>query len=86
LHNCVINAFFEQRLANLIVRGGVLEPRRNNSSAFEVDAEIESLPPGGLPDDRRSQTREHEQHGYANEKTPVTQPVNIYIVKDLKHD
>jgi hypothetical protein len=64
----------------------LFEARGNHRSAFEVNTEIERLTAGSLTKDRRSHSNQHEQDGNADKPTAITHPVNIYIVKDLKHD
>jgi hypothetical protein len=66
--------------------GSLLELGGYYRAALEVNAEIKSLAAGCLMDYRGSQTRQHEQHGYANKPATITQPVDIYVMKDLKHD
>ena len=86
LDHRVVNALVSQCFPDGLVRKLLLEPRGDDRAALEVDAEVESLSTGRLPDDRRSQTKEHEQQRHADKSAPVTQPVNFDVVQNLKHD
>src|SRR6185369_15748239 len=86
LHDGIPDAFVRERRANLVVVGSLLEARGDHCSAFEIYAHVERLATSGLTNDRGSQTQKHEQDGNADKPAAVTHPVDIYIVKDLKHD
>jgi hypothetical protein len=64
----------------------LLESGGNYGSAFEIDTEVESLTTSGLPENRGTQTQQHQQYRDANEPATVTQPIYVYIMKNLKHD
>jgi hypothetical protein len=86
LHHRIINARADECTSDRFISRSLLEPRGDYGSAFEIDPEVERLTTRGLPENRRTQTREHHQYRDTNEPAPATQPIYIYIVKDLKHD
>src|SRR6185369_9743948 len=86
LHDRIVDAFIHEGSTNRVIVRSLFETRGNYRSAFEINAEVERLMTSGLPDHSRSQTGQHKQNGNADKPTAVTHPVNIYIVKNLKHD
>src|SRR5882724_1128873 len=84
LNDGVFNAGFIDCSAKRICWGWLLEPHRNDGPALEIDAEVESF--GSIWMELMAvkggaHSGQHQNDRKADKETPLTEPVNINVVK-----
>src|SRR3954464_6810100 len=84
LNDRVVHSRAVDRRTQSLYSGRVFKSHRNNCSAFEVDAEVESIGAIGvefMTVERSAHSRQHQGNGQADEEPAFAQPVDLYIMK-----
>src|SRR6266853_3384808 len=84
LNHGVLNTRLVNCSAQSVSGRRLLEPHRNHGPALEIDAKVESFRTVRMelvPVKSGAHPCQHQHDGDPDKETPLTEPINIYLVK-----